>query len=359
MTERDSDIEERVTDVLERVRSSVGPAQPDDRETIPALLEHKDGDQLRDLAAEANDVVEGNEPEALLGAFDLYRLPDGDEAGSIPEAIARGDPDKVADLRTLVKLSKLSGRLDDQYRDSFESAVEDLRTTIERRSSDDSASESKRDAESDVDAASDSDTESEVDAEPEAGTESETDSNNKADSDSEPESTSEDDTPSGEPHDDSDGFSETVRSAENRVSEGAQTVGKEVQETAGKFLDDNDDEGDAKESEHDGILQDALQSAVEESLGGFGDDVREAKEYLEGIVDESETADESEPAADESTADEDSTGDNNEDVSRGRPGRQTTRYSTMSPPPSDRADMKIRTRHSTVPSRDDRSLGGK
>ena len=381
MSDQDTDLETRVNDVLERVRSEVESSERTDEATIPAL--HEDGAQLQNLAAEANHVIEGSEPEDLLSAFDLYRLPGGDEAKSIPEAIARGDPDKVADLRTMVKLSKLSGRWDDQYRDSLESAMDDLRTTIDRRSGDDATLESADDAESKSDPAAEADTETEPDSE--SKPESESGSASESDTDSPSESASDEDTAEEEPSDDSDGVSGTIRSAAEDVSDKARDVGEEASKTAGDALDGEDDEsspdedvdgeddteaaGSAEdnegESEDDGGLQDAFQSAIEESLGDFGDDVREAKDHFEAIVEESDSdtdseTDESTDGSDGDTDESDeSTDESDDEGSMTRPGRQTTRYSTMASSPSDRPDMNLRSHHSTVPSRDDRSLGGR
>lgn len=362
------DLESRVNELLDAVHADVGSADRDESAvsdeslTVPPLLESEDGEQLHDLATEADEIVEGSDPDELLEAFDLYRLPDGETAESIPEAIARGDPEKVADLRTVVKLAKLSGRWDEQYRDSFESAVEDLRKTIERRSGDEPASESEADAES-----KEEESESEESKEVEPGNEESAD----------------------------DSVSDSIRSATEDVSETARDVADEASDTAGNLLksddgqedteggdadteasaDDTefDEEGDDADDDHDGGLEEAFHAAVEGSIGDFGDEVRDAKERLEAFVDESDVtpgdgesdvdgsdADESdadEPEADElETADDESTGEG-DDVSRRRPGRQTTRHSTVSASPSKRPDMNVRTRHSTVPSRDDESLG--
>ena len=99
----------------------------------------------------------------------------------------------------------------------------------------------------------------------------------------------------------------------------------------------------ADESDGDG-LESALQSTVGDALEGFGDDVRDVRDRLEAA-----TADEDEDVDGEAAEDDESTLDAFDagDAASG----PSTMYSTMAPPPSERADMRRRTGYSTMPDR--------
>ncbi|QCC57741.1 hypothetical protein NP511_04140 [Natrinema thermotolerans] len=89
-----------------------------------------DGDAESDLletAREAADILESADPDDLLSAVGLDTLEDGSEPDSIPEAIARGERERVADLQRLLRLSRLADRADDG---GLGDAVGDLQEAI-------------------------------------------------------------------------------------------------------------------------------------------------------------------------------------------------------------------------------------
>ncbi|WP_408959175.1 hypothetical protein [Natrinema sp. 74] len=145
----DSQLRERVSDVLNEADTSSESIVGGDDATA------EDGEAaLLETAAEANDIVESTEPTELLAAVGLDVLEDGSEPESIPEAIARGEEERVEDLRRLLRLAKLADRAGDS---EFEGAVDDLRATIgERADSTDDATERTADGdEADGDLAAD------------------------------------------------------------------------------------------------------------------------------------------------------------------------------------------------------------
>ncbi|WP_435552882.1 hypothetical protein [Natrinema sp. CGMCC1.2065] len=101
----DSSLRDRVREVLH-----------DADERSGSLVTGDDGDADSDLletAREADDILESADPDDLLGAVGLDTLEDGSEPDSIPEAIARGEQERVADLQRLLRLSRLADRADD------------------------------------------------------------------------------------------------------------------------------------------------------------------------------------------------------------------------------------------------------
>lgn len=111
-------------------------------------------------------------------------------------------------------------------------------------------------------------------------------------------------------------------------------------------------EDEAAEDEDAG-LGDSLQSAVDGAFDGFGDDLRDAKTQLEGLIGDEEGADEAKADADDET-DADKEAEEDDGLLGGSSSSGSKRHSTVAPSPSERADMKAVKRHSTMPDRDSR-----
>ena len=270
---------------------------------------------LLETAAKATDLLESADPDDLLEAVGLDTLPDGTEPDSIPEAITQGDPEHVEALQRLVALSKLADRDDGE---ALEGAVSELQESIgdgEQAADSDPAGESE-----DGDGA-------------DAGAKT----------------TDED---MGESESDDDGARETIESAAETVSEasGLDDVLEHDEKSAG-------DESDSDGADTSSAFGEQLRSAMESSVDGIGDDLESLRDRLEeasadAADGESESETEDEASDDEADADEDDglldagLGSNQD---RDTSGGSGTRYSTMAPPPSERADMKGTARHSTMP----------
>lgn len=309
------ELRERTDELLSSAEASL-ESLPDrgDETNLTEALTSDDGDNLREAATEASDLLEENDSQAVLEAISLAELPDGSRAETLPEAIARGDAETVSKLRALTKLAKLSDRWDE--RDKGESgALEDgvtaLRETLADRS----------DAlEADI---------------------------------------------SGDEDEKRDGDGESEANAEGGAAE---------EEGSG-------DEADDKASADDD-LEERLRSAMDGAIGGFGDEVREARDRLQQLRDEREAEAEAassdvdeatdEDAGAEDAAAEDANAEDEEDEGlvdratnladdggaesgRGETGgRGSTRHSTVPPPPSDRGGMGRVGRFSTIPDRNAR-----
>ena len=120
----DSKLQDRVQEVLTEADASSGSlvaGDGDDGAAETALVE---------IATEASDLLESADPDELLTAVGLDTLDDGTEPDSIPEAIALGKQEHVADLQRLLRLATLADRADE---DCLEVAVSDLRETIGER----------------------------------------------------------------------------------------------------------------------------------------------------------------------------------------------------------------------------------
>ncbi|MGM0388727.1 MAG: hypothetical protein ACQEP0_09460 [Natrinema limicola] len=120
----DSKLQDRVQKVLTEADASSGSlvaGDGDDGAAETALLE---------TATEASDLLESADPDELLTAVGFDTLEDGTEPDSIPEAIAWGEQEHVADLQRLLRLATLADRADE---DCLEVAVSDLRETISER----------------------------------------------------------------------------------------------------------------------------------------------------------------------------------------------------------------------------------
>ncbi|SDC19004.1 hypothetical protein [Natrinema hispanicum] len=120
----DSQLQDRVQEILTEAGASSGSLVAGDGGDEAAETE------LFETATEANDLLESADPDELLTAVGLDTLEDGTEPGSIPEAIARGKQEHVADLQRLLRLANLADRADE---DCLEVPVSDLRETISER----------------------------------------------------------------------------------------------------------------------------------------------------------------------------------------------------------------------------------
>ncbi|WP_255191283.1 hypothetical protein [Natronobeatus ordinarius] len=297
MTEK---LHDRVTELLEAADRGV--------DSLPPLEETSEGDGydaleaadgIPEAAEDARALLSTTDSRELLEALGLAELPDGSESGTIPEAIAGGDPEHVADLRVLLKLARVAEA--DHDGQDLEAALESLRDVVESR--DEAADRGDGDRTgADAETAEDADERAEDEA---AGDETD---------------------------------------AETDV------------ESEDESADESDDDG----------LESELRSTVGDALEGFGDDVRDVRDRLEAatadegegedegaVGEEEETAGEDEDAGDETdeSADEDDESMldafDSGDTASGPP----TMYSTMAPPPSERADMRRRTGYSTMPDR--------
>ncbi|MFC4543744.1 hypothetical protein ACFO5R_17595 [Halosolutus amylolyticus] len=241
---------------------------------------------IGETAREASEIVDSADPQDLLAAVGLDTLPDGSEPDTIPDAIARGDPERVADLERVLHLANLADRTGDGELDD---AVGSLREAIE---SGDGTGESSKS---------------------EAGDESSDEAEAEAESEGEP----------GPGDEDTDDLEDRIRSTlSDRVA----------------------DFGDDVSS-----LQEQLEAAVGEASSDETDEAATADDEVE------ETTAEAEEPADAESADENGLLGTDEDGLLGadqglRSGSsESSRHSTMAPPPSERADMRAVRRHSTMP----------
>ncbi|WP_254523508.1 hypothetical protein [Natrinema caseinilyticum] len=118
------ELTDRVHEILTRAEASSGSLvlrPSSDGETDAATAD------LLAAAREARDLLESTDPRRVLEALGLATLPDGSEADSIPEAIARGESAQLESLERLLNLAKLASRSDDG---ELGGAVEGLRETI-------------------------------------------------------------------------------------------------------------------------------------------------------------------------------------------------------------------------------------
>lgn len=283
-------LHERVDELLAEADAASGAALSHDSDGDDSSAEPS----LDETAQEASDLVESSDPQDLLAAVGLDTLPDGSEPDTLPEAIARGDPERVDDLKRLLNLAKLADRTDDGELDD---AVGGLRESIETKA--------------------------------------------------------EDGTPA---------------SADGSAGDDRSTAESSGEETG----PESDDEAEAEETET-GDLEDRLRSALSDRFDRFGDDVSSLQERLEAAAADATGHDSSEEAAAEDEADEDTaavdetdeesagaddpeadeTADDDGLLGTGKDLRSgpsdSSRHSTMAPPPSERADMRAVRRHSTMP----------
>ncbi|GAB7017846.1 hypothetical protein [Halostagnicola bangensis] len=285
------------------------------------LIEPDDSSPLLENAADAREIIETNDPEAVLEAVGLAELPDGSEPASIPEAIAKAPEDELRKLHALVTLATVADLLEesgadsdsdegeDDWRATLEENLHDLRQTLQAGGDD-----SQRDTES----APDSDDESGTEVDSEDGSDDEVDSN----------------------------------------GESAGGVGSDGES------DGEADSSDETDSEDESMLGSTLESVAGTDVEGFSDELESLQDRLEGLrggeTDSSTDKDDGDREVDDGEAereeadqqeDEDGllggglVGDSDEDSSPGR----STRHSTM--PSSGRPDMNAVARLSTMPDR--------
>ncbi|NUC73068.1 hypothetical protein HTZ84_12225 [Haloterrigena sp. SYSU A558-1] len=329
MSQDSQDLHDRVTEILNAAETSSG-----------SLLGDEAGDadgasgNLLETAAEANDLLESAEPDELLAAVGLDTLPDGSEPDSIPAAIARGDPEQVADLQRLLHLSNLA---DDDDEGALEGAVDALRSSIGDGEEATAESDAGDEGESDAEADSEGDQAADDEAEDDGLLETVLGSGDERGGDIGAEASAGD---AGSDEDDADsegGARETVEAAAETVGEASGLLESDEEE-----VDDEDDGGSD--------IGDQLRSAVESSLTDVGDDLEGLHERLQERS-ASSVGDEGDGEDDADAADEEDDGLFGSGLgSSDGGGGDGTRHSTMAPPPSKRADMKT-TRHSTMPKR--------
>ena len=258
-------------------------------ESTRSLLESGEPGSLFETAERASAFLESTDPADVLKAVDLGTLPDGSEPESIPEAIAQADEDQLEELRRLLHLDNLS----DGDNDSLEAAA-----TVVRESTESVPVEDDERAEAD----------SRAEAE-------------------KPDEEGEDETTGDQPDE-------------------KQGVVDSVTETVTETVTDDSEDG-----------REPLESAIQSSVTAFSNDIEQLRGRLEeatGRSDVDEGRDDSSEAelnADEEPTDEDEgllEGDFGDD-DRESTSKGVVRHSTVAPSPSDRADMRGTTRHSTMP----------
>jgi hypothetical protein len=297
--------DDRVADVLDAASTESG--------TLLTSAEDSDdaGENLLDAADEAADLVESMEPPELLEAVGLGSLDDGSEPETVSEAITESDPDRVDDLRRLLRLAELSDQSD---ADELEDATGGIREAIERTRTEDDETMTE-DEESDHADESDDDAEEE-----QASTDDEKTDDEETDGE-------------GESSDLGNRLREAMSSSFEEFGDDLGALEERLEEAASGDEDEDGGEGEEGDADDDGLL-------------GIGDDE-------EGDEDEA-----SEDEADDEEDDENNEGDEDDDgllgIGDGDDGgglgsSDSSRHSTMAPPPSERADMNAVKRHSTMP----------
>lgn len=347
------DLHERVSEILHDAETASG-----------SLIADEDGESsgtdLLETAERASDLLDSSEPNELLEAVGLNELPDGSEPDSIPQAIAQGDPERVEELQRLLHLANLADGDDGDGGDALEGAVGAIRQSV----GDGEEANETESTDVDDEAGGEADGEEAADeAESEGGGirdavasltddetgESEDGSEGGAVRDAIESVTGDDGDESEADESDGGGAREAVESVAEGVSE-ASGLGDALGSDDGDEGDSGDDSESADET--GGDISDRLRSAMESTFSGVGDDLEGLQERLQSRSASSvggETEDDAD--AEEDAADEDDglLGSGlGSDQDRGSSGG-ATRHSTMAPPPSERADMKLNTRHSTMP----------
>lgn len=311
MSDPTDDVDDRVNELLAAAPSALEEISVED---VPEAsngeptLDSLSSSQLPELAASAQELLADTDADGVLELVGLDTLPDGSEPDSVPGAIAKGDPVKVATLRALKQLATLAEL------DEFD----------------------------------------EFDEETEEGT---------------------DDDPDHDPNiEDVLADLESMLERRNESAEGTQPTPDEMESKA----EDESKEATADETDDDAHSE--LASTLEETIGGFRDDVEAAAEGLEATLgddsDDDEPEDDSDDVkSDDAAVDADAADDDAEDEPErdeddgvlddngllGDDGLGTdssasrkrgTMFSTVASSPSNRPDMHAVKRHSTVPKRD-------
>jgi hypothetical protein len=111
----------QVTEILDEASGKSG------KFLSPEAAADDAGHDFIEVAREADELVASSEPMELLEAVGLGTLSDGSEAGSVSEAITRGDPERVEDLYRLLRLAKLGDRSDEE---TLEKATGGIREAV-------------------------------------------------------------------------------------------------------------------------------------------------------------------------------------------------------------------------------------
>lgn len=359
------------------------------------------GHSLIQVAREADEFVASSKPTELLEAVGLETLPDGSEAGSVSEAVVKGDPKRVEDLHRLLCLAKLGDRSDEEQ---LEDATGGIREAIRQAQSEpdeydtrvaeilDEASdesgtlltpeETANDAGHNlIEVAREAD-ELVASSEPmelleAAGLRtlpdgSEAESVSEAISKGGPERVEDlhrllrlaklgDRSDEETLEEATGGIREAIQQAQSvtddTMTEDTNQDGTKQKSTKQKSTADDESEAEAREGNGEGAddLEDRLRAALSSPFEKFGDEIGDIQEQVEEAIigDEDET--------DEVEETDEGSNDNDEDDSGllglgdsgdgGFGSSDSSRLSTMAPPPSERADMHAVKRYSTMPKR--------
>lgn len=264
-----------------------------------------------DLATDAAALLRSTDSTALLNAFDLESAPDGSDLSSVPEAIARGDPDHVAEFHRLVSLATFADTSADEF-DTLDRSVRQLRETMDEATSEsDSSSESRSQDAPDTD-----DTRSNLESDGDDGS---------VDSNSSDEAASSDSRSSDE-----DIVDETIDDVSDRLEAALQSPIDNFTSDVERFKKRLREVGDN--------VTDEIEAR---SLSGD-------KEELADISDDEPESETTEENGDESTADPESDSDSDSLFGDKFSSSDSGRLSTVAPGPSKRADMHAVPRYSTV-----------
>lgn len=312
----------------------------DAREAIRDATDGGDADAtptLQAVSEAAASLVEEADSAALLAAVDL----DDEDYGSVPEAIAEGDPDRVRELEQLLKLSRLADAWDDPEGDRLRADLPDLFGVATEE--DDETGDGNDESE----AGDGEDSESADESAEAAESEGEGDGSEESDGDGivvrAVESITDDEAAGDE--------EETVTSAVERVAEAAgegdgseegsaddgSDEGGVVRSAVERVADETDgseEEPDEDEAgdEDEGIVESALRSQLENALDRFREGIDLAEADLDALRAAGDDRDEDETGAE----------------SGGTVGGPSSATAHSTVPDRERSA----TRHSTVPDRD-------
>ncbi|MBX0295333.1 hypothetical protein [Haloarcula nitratireducens] len=160
------------------------------REELDDESSEEPSSSLRDVAAEADELIESATTETLLEATGTD-LPEGSGPETIPKALSESDPESVAELRTLFLLSELSETEDDAAAEPLEELREltapgDAATTAADEAEEESGTGDETDEHADE--AAEDEERAETDGEPEAESEPVTESSAEPDDSSDADS---------------------------------------------------------------------------------------------------------------------------------------------------------------------------
>lgn len=304
------ELSDRVHSLLTEASSALEELPDEFDENPDAVTE----DGLSELGAQADDLVKSSDSGELLAALGLASE---DGPKSIPAAILTGEPSQVADLRSLLKLSRLSVDREPDA-ESVGRTLEELQETIGDSDGSDSADSAEPSEEADAEAPGDAhDAET---ADDEAST--------------------------------SDSGGEAIKSAlqtalsDVRDEFGVGRGGDESGDDDGLLGGDDGvlDRGD----DDDGGLFDRGDDDTDEDGGLLdrGDDDDEEDEDGDGLLDRDDDDDKEEEDDDDGLVDRGDDGMADQDA-----GSSGGRAYLRTMPRQDRADMRAVRRHSTMPDR--------